>query len=113
MTAHTSVFTLTSVDDEVPATARFSLDKELATRELADHLTALSGGRRTGTVAVLTDNGNAVRASGTVALSGVGGTAATGSYALSGVGGTAAGGTVTLTGVGGAQATGTVTLAGG
>ena len=98
MTAHTTVLTLTSVDDEVPATARFSLDKGLALRELADHITALAGGRRTGTVAVLTDNGTGVRASGTVGLSGVGGTAATGSYALSGVGGTAASNTVTLGG---------------
>jgi hypothetical protein len=98
MTAHTTQFTLTSVDDEVPATARFTLDKSLAVRELADHLTALSAGRRLGTLAVLTDNGTAARATGTVALSGVGGTAATGSYALSGVGGTAASNTVTLGG---------------
>lgn len=98
MTAHTTQITLTSVDDEVPATARFTLDKQVAVRELADHLTALSGGRRLGTVAVLTDNGSGARATGSVALSGVGGTAATGSYALSGVGGTAASNTVTLGG---------------
>lgn len=84
MTAHTTVLTLTSADDEVPATARFSLDKGLAVRELADHLTALSAGLRTGTVAVLTDNGSAARASGTVALSGVGGTAASNTVTLGG-----------------------------
>jgi hypothetical protein len=112
MTAHTTQLTLTSVDDEVPATARFTLDKGLAVRELADHLTALSSGRRLGTVAVLTDNGTSARATGTVVLSGVGGTAATGSYALSGVGGTAATGSYTLSGVGGTAASNTVTLGG-
>ncbi len=98
MTAHTARFDITYTDDEVPPTSRFTLDKGLAVRELADHLTALSSGWRTGTVAVLTDNGTATRATGAVALSGVGGTAATGSYALSGVGGTAASNTVTLGG---------------
>lgn len=84
MTAHTTLLTLTSVDDEVPATARFALDKALALRELADHLTALSAGRRLGTVAVVTDNGTATRATGTVALTGVGGMAASNTVTLGG-----------------------------
>lgn len=99
MTTHTLTATITFEDEQAPNTGRFEQAEDTAVRELASYLEALSTGHRVGTLVVSTDGGDAVAAQGAVSVSGAShGTAATGSYALSGVGGTAASNTVTLGG---------------
>lgn len=114
MATHTARLTLTYTDEQAPTPGQFSLDGPIALNRLASHIQALAAGHREGSLVIGTDDGDGEAATGTFSCSGTShGVKATGSVTLTGVGGTAASGTVTLSGVGGTAASGTVTLAGG
>jgi hypothetical protein len=99
MANHTTLLRIVAEDEQMPNRAAFSLDGQRALRDTAAFLEALAAGHRVGSVVAGVDDGDAVAASGSFACSGTAhGAQATGSYALSGVGGTAASGTVTLGG---------------
>lgn len=114
MANHTLRLVVTHEDEQAPNRAAFSLDGQRALRDTAAFLEALAAGHRVGSVVAGVDDGDAVAASGSFSVSGAShGAQATGSYALSNVGGTAASGTVTVSGVDGTAASNTVTLGGG
>lgn len=99
MATHTTVLTVTHRDDQLPDAARMTDDPQLYMQLLAGFFEGLGGGALSAIVSAQRDDGDAEAAEGSISVSGAShGTAATGSYALSGVGGTAASGTVTLAG---------------
>jgi phage tail sheath gpL-like len=97
MATHTTVIILTHRDDQIPPQDRLTLDPQLYMQDLAQFCEGVGSGALSSVVSVYRDNGDAEAADGAISVSGAShGTAATGSYALSGVGGTAATGTITF-----------------
>lgn len=100
MTTRTTVLTCTYEDNGLmPESSELTDNPTQAVPRIASWLEGLNAGAQVGSLSMLTDDGDAVAAYATITVSGAShGTAATGSYALSGVGGTAASNTVTLGG---------------
>lgn len=74
MALNEAKFTINYEAEQVPAMSEFSLDARTALSRAASFLEALGAGMRVGSVAVLTNNGNAAAATGEVEFDGTSGT---------------------------------------
>lgn len=65
---HTAVLTLQFVDEQLPLQTQLAHDRRLCLQRIANHIEALQGGTRQGTVTYIVDGGSGVAASGTITI---------------------------------------------